>query len=103
MSLKKKRKFARNYNGGPISISALDNKISNNAMMDNYSVNGMNFITDFAVRPGSDINIEVLKQSLENNLPNPLNDFSAKVIWCKQLSDEAGYAIGVRFKKMMDQ
>ncbi len=103
MYLKKKRAFARNYNGGPITIFEVDNKMSNNAMMDNYSVNGMNFITGFAVRPGSDIRIEVLNQPLENNPPNSLNDFHAKVIWCKQLSDDAGYTIGVRFKKTMDQ
>jgi len=92
MSLKKKRKFARNYNGGPITIFEVDSKTSNNAMMDNYSVNGMNFITDFAVRTGSYIDIEVLNQPIENNPRNSFNDFHAKVIWCKQLSNDAGYA-----------
>jgi hypothetical protein len=103
MNLKKNRGYARNYNGAPIVFSNFGDDSYNNAFMQNFSVDGMHFISNDAIRPGSDIRIEVINQGLngEENR-DPINETGrAKVVWCKPMSDESGYGVGVRFCRTM--
>lgn len=106
MSIKNKRGFARNYNGGPIAIYSDDVQSGGHkavpAMMNNYSVKGMNFISTFAVTPGTDITIEVGQHPVKKNAKGCLQDFSAEVIWCERLSGDSGFNVGVRFKSPVE-
>ena len=104
MTLKNKRGYARNYNGSPIIFSNFNSDRYCNAFMRNFSVDGMHFISDNALRPGSNISIEFIDQSLNVKNTSPIKVVvQAKVIWCKKVADESGYGIGVRFYKTMKQ
>ena len=95
MAIKKRRGFARNYNGGSISISktddSSDNSISTNAIMNNYSVNGMNFISNFAVTPGLDINIEVVPPAVAIELRSQSRAQFFRASWIADYPDEENY------------
>jgi len=103
MTLNKKRGHSRNYKGVTIIFSDLGDDRYNNAFVQNFSVGGMHFISDNAVRPGSDISIKVINQSLNGENEGPIDGTGrAKVVWCKQMPDESGYGVGVRFYKIME-
>ena len=101
MILKKKRGYARNYNGAPIIFSNFGDDRCNNAFMQNFSVDGMHFVSHDAIKPGSDISIEVINRSLNEETASPAEASRAKVVWCEPMSDESGYGIGVRFYRTM--
>jgi hypothetical protein len=66
------------------------------AKMSNYSDEGLYFETDFAIRPGTVINIRL------DNPPfaTALNDYCAVVKWCKELGEEDTnytFGVGVRY------
>lgn len=104
MTKKIKRGYARNYKGAPIIFSNFGDDRYNNALMQNFSVDGMQFISNNSIRPGSDISIEVITQSPIGKNAGPIKwNGKAKVVWCKQMPDESGYGVGVRFYKTVEQ
>ena len=104
MTLTIKRGYARNYKGAPIIFSNFGDDKYNNALMQNFSVGGMHFVSNSAIRPGSDIIIEVITQSPSGKNAGSIKwNSKAKVVWCKQMPDESGYGVGVRFYKTMEQ
>ena len=104
MTLTIKRGYARNYKGAPIIFSNFGDDRYNNALMQNFSVGGMHFVSNSAIRPGSNISIEVITQSPNGKIAGPIKwNYKAKVVWCKQMPGESGYGVGVRFYKTMEQ
>ena len=66
------------------------------AQMINFSGGGMGFGSDFALRPGTIINIR-LDKPIFRSAPKT---YSAIVRWCKQLSDDnllCPYGVGVEY------
>jgi hypothetical protein len=96
-----RRVFERYDNAAPIVYAYHDTDHFFQAVMCNYSNEGMCFKTSEAVDPGSDIYI-----MMENYSPDALHadlyeGYFAEVKWCQQLQphEVAGYHIGVKYHK----
>ena len=100
MTMHINRGFARKYNKAPILFSDNGNPQSTTAIMYDYSVDGMHFISDFFIRPGSDICIEILDKTYHSHIPENLcNTRQAQVVWCRKSNSHARFAVGVRFSR----
>jgi hypothetical protein len=96
-----RRVFDRCDNNALIVYAYHDTDQFFQAVMCNYSNEGMCFKSSEAVDPGSDIYI-----MMENYAPDALHadlydGYFAEVKWCQQLQPEeaAGYHIGVKYHK----
>ncbi len=100
MSIYTKRGYARNYNGAQIIFANSDTEKYTNAIMYNCSVDGMYFISEKALLPGSLIDIEIMDQPVSCKISGENGrGYCAEVKWCKKLSGSQHYGVGVRFFK----
>ena len=103
MTMHINRGFARKYNKAPILFSDNGNAQLTAAIMHDYSVDGMHFISDFFVKPGSDISIEIPDKTYHSHIPENLcNTRQAQVVWCRKSNSNTRFGVGVRFSRSAD-
>lgn len=94
------RGFARKYSTAPILFANNGAEQFNAAIMHNYSIDGMHFMSDIFVKPGSDICIDIPDKTYHGRIPDNLcNTSQAQVVWCKKSNDNTRFGVGVRFSK----
>ena len=98
MSYISQRAFFRNDHAAHIMYSDHETVEYRRAKMFNFSVGGMSFEADKALRPGVNIHIKMTEASL-GAWPEDCEYYMAEVRWCeeKEGSDTPSYAVGVRF------
>jgi non-heme chloroperoxidase len=65
----------------------------------NYSLSGIQFLTETALKQGADIDLKLIDIAPGFNGPQPNSEHKAKVIWCKKEKDTS-YDIGARFYEL---
>ncbi len=100
MTIYTNRGYARNYNGAHIMFANSDTDKYTRAIMYNCSVDGMYFISEKALLPGSFIDIEIMDQPVACKIPGVNGrGYCAEVKWCKKMSGSKHFGVGVRFFK----
>jgi hypothetical protein len=96
-----RRVFERYDNDAPIVYAYHDTDRFFQAVMCNYSIEGMCFQTSKAVDPGSDVYIMMENYSPDTVHADLYEGYFAEVRWCQQLSSPAPprYQVGVRYYK----
>lgn len=96
-----RRVFERHANDAPIVYAYHDTDHFFQAVMCNYSIEGMCFKTSEAIDPGSDIYIMMENYSPDDLLVELYEGYFAEVRWCQQLQahDVPGYQVGVKYYK----
>jgi len=96
-----RRVFERYDNDAPIVYAYHDTDRFFQAVMCNYSTEGMCFKTSKAVDPGSDVYIMMENYSSDTVHADLYEGYFAEVRWCQQLSslEVPGYQVGVKYYK----
>lgn len=95
-----RRVKARNYYEAPILFADFTSGYYYDGVMKNCSMDGMHFISDFPVKPGSNIYIETMVDSTPITfVPQDYDCYDAEVKWCREITDceTLFYGIGVQF------
>ena len=96
-----RRVFERYDNDAPVVYAYHDTDRFFQAVMCNYSIEGMCFQTSKAVDPGSDVYIMMENYSPDTVHADLYEGYFAEVRWCQKLSSPAPprYQVGVRYYK----
>ena len=96
-----RRVFERHDNDAPIVYAYHDTDRFFQAVICNYSIEGMCFQTSKAVDPGSDVYIMMENYSPDTVHADLYEGYFAEVRWCQQMSSPAppGYQVGVKYYK----
>jgi serine phosphatase RsbU (regulator of sigma subunit) len=100
MAHTEKRKYPRHYNTYEIMFSHYHKNPYSyyGAQIQNYSLGGMYFVSNYALQPGSVIYIKKAKYVIESIGPKAKEDNWVSVAWCRRIKDfgDFGYGIGVK-------
>jgi hypothetical protein len=86
----------------PIRCSYFNTHVSARAKINNFSQDGMYFVSDMEFYPGSAVLIQVKNDSPHQKLPKNTDGLRqttlAEVRWCKQVSEKpTHYQVGVKY------
>ncbi len=97
-----RRTHSRNYFEAPILFVDFTSGFYYDGVMKNCSMDGMNFISDFPLKPGLSIYIETMVDSTPITfIPKDYDCYSAEVKWCREITEYETlyYGIGVKFSE----
>jgi len=95
------RGFARKYNKAPILFADNHNDRFISATMHNVSIDGMHFVSDTFLKPGSDIRVALPDEEIQDKSPGIFicDTHRAQVVWCEKANSGTRFKVGVRFSK----
>ncbi len=91
------RKFLRIPYRAPITFSGSDLPLNHQGRVQNCSRQGIQFQSDIAIRPGSNIRVKLVDESCGIAGPMGNDNRTAEVKWYRQCSDTPHYNVGAQF------
>ena len=91
------RKYLRIPYRAPIALSGPELPLNQHGRVQNCSMEGIQFKSDIAIQPGSNISVKLVDESSGIAGPMGNDDRSAEVKWYQQHSDTPHYNIGAQF------